>query len=64
MRIKEDCYSRFGRATLSSHYDVIDLTTIPDDYLPRTNYIPDCAGCLTHLSETLIFREIGIDPAR
>ncbi|AFY71949.1 hypothetical protein Pse7367_3723 (plasmid) [Thalassoporum mexicanum PCC 7367] len=23
-------------------YDVIDLTAIPDSYLPRTNYIPDC----------------------
>jgi hypothetical protein len=23
-------------------YDVIDLTEIPDDYLPRTNYVPDC----------------------
>jgi hypothetical protein len=32
------------RAICSSNkaYDVIDLTTIPDDYLPRTNYIPDC----------------------
>ncbi len=27
---------------LSSHYDCIDLTAIPDDYLPRTNYLPDC----------------------
>ncbi len=25
------------------HYDVIDLTQIPDDYLPRTNYLPDCS---------------------
>ncbi len=23
-------------------YDPIDLTAIPDDYLPRTNYVPDC----------------------
>ena len=23
-------------------YDCIDLTVIPDDYLPRTNYVPDC----------------------
>jgi len=23
-------------------YDVIDLTEIPDDYLPRTNFSPDC----------------------
>lgn len=28
--------------TANGHYDVIDLTTIPDDYLPRTNYIPAC----------------------
>ena len=26
----------------NSHYDVLDLQTIPDDYLPRTNYLPDC----------------------
>ncbi|MEI7637161.1 MAG: hypothetical protein WCJ37_07620 [Syntrophus sp. (in: bacteria)] len=25
-----------------SHYDVIDLTTLPDDYLSRTNYVPAC----------------------
>ncbi|MDT9319129.1 MAG: hypothetical protein P5693_00575 [Limnospira sp. PMC 1290.21] len=24
-------------------YDIIDLTAIPDDYLPRTNYVPDCS---------------------
>ena len=29
--------------TLNSHYDVLDLTTLPDDYLPRTNYVPDCS---------------------
>ncbi|RLB65781.1 MAG: hypothetical protein DRH04_10130, partial [Deltaproteobacteria bacterium] len=23
-------------------YDILDLTTLPDDYLPRTNYIPAC----------------------
>ncbi len=28
--------------TEKGHYDIIDLTTIPDDYLPRTNYVPDC----------------------
>jgi len=28
--------------TLNSHYDVLDLTTLPDDYLPRTNYVPAC----------------------
>ena len=28
---------------LHSDYDIIDLTAIPDDYLPRTNYVPDCS---------------------
>ncbi len=28
--------------TEKGHYDTLDLTTIPDDYLPRTNYVPDC----------------------
>ena len=27
---------------LSSDYDNLDLQTLPDDYLPRTNYIPAC----------------------
>ena len=27
---------------LNADYDVIDLSSLPDDYLPRTNYIPDC----------------------
>ncbi len=30
------------KCTLNSHYDILDLTEIPDDYLPRTNYVPDC----------------------
>jgi hypothetical protein len=25
-----------------SHYDILDLQSIPVDYLPRTNYVPDC----------------------
>lgn len=25
-------------------YDTIDLEHIPDDYLPRTNYVPDCSA--------------------
>lgn len=29
--------------TQSSHYDVVDLLTIPNDYLPRTNYVPACS---------------------
>jgi hypothetical protein len=27
--------------TEKGHYDCLDLTTLPDDYLPRTNYRPD-----------------------
>ncbi|HKK67713.1 MAG TPA: hypothetical protein VJ946_05855, partial [Bacteroidales bacterium] len=30
------------KCTQNSHYDILDLTTLPDDYLPRTNYVPDC----------------------
>ena len=28
--------------TEKGHYDVVDLTAVPDDYLPRTNYVPAC----------------------
>ena len=28
--------------TQNSHYDVLDLEPLPDDYLPRTNYLPAC----------------------
>lgn len=28
--------------TANGHYDVIDLTVLPEDYLPRTNYVPAC----------------------
>ena len=31
-----------AKCTLNSHYDVLDLTELPDDYLLRTNYVPDC----------------------
>ncbi|MCP9786559.1 hypothetical protein KBZ04_09890, partial [Cyanobium sp. N5-Cardenillas] len=27
--------------TEKAHYDCLDLTTLPDDYLPRSNYCPD-----------------------
>ena len=30
--------------TEKGHYDCLDLTTLPDDYLPRTNYRPDVSG--------------------
>ncbi|MCP5197926.1 MAG: class I SAM-dependent DNA methyltransferase [Gammaproteobacteria bacterium] len=29
--------------TANSHYDCLDLTHLPDDYLPRTNYVPNCS---------------------
>lgn len=28
--------------TEKGHYDILDLQTLPDDYLPRTNYVPAC----------------------
>ena len=28
--------------TEKGHYDILDLQTLPDDYLPRTNYTPAC----------------------
>ena len=30
------------RCTKSSDYDCLDLTTLPDDYLPRATYVPAC----------------------
>ncbi|MDM8549547.1 hypothetical protein QUF72_05695 [Desulfobacterales bacterium HSG2] len=30
------------KCTKNSDYDILDLTELPDDYLPRTNYVPDC----------------------
>ncbi len=29
--------------TANSHYDCLDLNQLPDDYLPRTNYVPNCS---------------------
>lgn len=31
-----------ARCELNSDYDVLDLSTLPDDFLPRTNYVPAC----------------------
>ena len=31
-----------SRCTQNSHYDVLDLATLPDHYLARTNYVPAC----------------------
>ena len=32
-----------AECTGNSHYDVLDLQDLPDDYLPRTNYVPACS---------------------
>lgn len=32
-----------AECTEKGHYDVLDLTDLPDDYLPRTNYVPACS---------------------
>ncbi|WP_236994124.1 hypothetical protein [Candidatus Methylomicrobium oryzae] len=32
-----------AKCTEKGHYDVLDLETLPDDYLPRTNYMPACS---------------------
>jgi hypothetical protein len=29
--------------TKNSDYDILDLTILPDDYLPRSNYVPACS---------------------
>ncbi len=31
-----------AECTQNSHYDVLDLLALPDDYLPRSNYVPAC----------------------
>ena len=31
------------RCIQKSDYDVVDLTTLPENYLPRTNYVPACS---------------------
>ena len=32
-----------ARCVKSSDYDCLDITILPDDYLPRANYVPACA---------------------
>src|SRR5262249_12361338 len=31
-----------ARCVQNGDYDVLDLTQVSDDYLPRTNYVPNC----------------------
>lgn len=32
-----------AECTQNSHYDVLDIENLPDNYLPRTNYLPACS---------------------
>ena len=51
--------------TLSSDYDCLDLLTLPDDYLPRTNYIPACdAQEYTKRTPRVTWTEPGEDEPR
>ena len=55
-------FSKTPRATCTqnSHYDVLDLTALPDDYLPRTNYVPACEqDKYRHLTPSVPWREAG-----
>ncbi|MFS2162481.1 Eco57I restriction-modification methylase domain-containing protein [Variovorax sp. Varisp62] len=36
--------------TQNSHYDVIDLATLPDSYLPRSNFVPPALGHTAYLA--------------
>lgn len=37
-----------AQCKLSSDYDNVDLNTLPDDYMPRTNYVPACEPSAYH----------------
>ena len=49
-----------NECTKNSDYDVLDLMTLPDDYLPRTNYVPSCgAPAYRRRTPTVSWREPG-----
>jgi len=51
--------------TQNSHYDVIDLNCISDDYLPRTNFLPGCiAAEYRKRIPNVSWREEGADAHR
>lgn len=33
-----------AKCVQNGDYDLLDLTVLPDDYLPRTNYVPNCTS--------------------
>lgn len=48
--------------TEKGHYDCLDLLTLPDDYLPRTNYVPACdAEEYARRTPTVPWTELGED---
>lgn len=51
--------------TEKGHYDILDLQVMPDDYLPRTNYVPFCAPEV-YLAKTpkVTWRREGIDETK
>ena len=51
--------------TKNSHYDVLDLTTLPEDYLPRTNYVAACSPAeYERRTPRVSWREAGEDGPR
>ncbi|MBP1130436.1 type II restriction/modification system DNA methylase subunit YeeA [Serratia sp. PL17] len=51
--------------TEKGHYDCLDLLTLPDDYLPRTNYIPACdAQEYAKRTPRVTWTELGEDEPR
>jgi len=47
-----------AKCTQNSHYYTLDLTTLPNDYLPRTNYVPDCDKTV-YRRRTTVFKGVG-----
>ena len=51
--------------TKNSHYDVLDLATLPEDYLPRTNYVVACSPAeYERRTPRVSWREAGEDEPR
>ena len=51
--------------TKNSHYDVLDLMALPDDYLPRTNYVAACSlSEYERRTPRVSWREMGDDAPR
>ncbi|MGH1595033.1 class I SAM-dependent DNA methyltransferase [Yersinia proxima] len=54
-----------ANCTLNSDYDCLDLLTLPEDYLPRTNYIPACdAQEYAKRTPRVTWTELGEDEPR